>query len=368
VRDVSLLAIADEAGIARATLYRHFPKGRDELVTALVHHEVNRFFGQLYVEVEGLTRLDDVLERGLRFAHRTVSSHFLLQSALRDDPGALEPGLSSSLQPIGRGVTELFATYLPDTPDRMARADFLARMAIEYISTPGRWDFEDDHQLHQLVHDELLAPLRRPPYDFAPFSVRPLPKSTDTSLRTRVVNATLHEFALGHYDDLSLAVVAEQAQTSRATLYRAFPGGRDAIVRAAIERETSRLYTSVAEAVGMSSSLHESLIAGMTTIWDHLESHEAVQGILKCSPEVLLRQLRFDAATATYEVTSSLVRPLLTQWVDGENAARVAEWVSRVVVSYWVNPSVHLDVSDPESVASFYGHHMAAGVDALVPG
>jgi len=41
-------------------------------------------------------------------------------------------------------------------------ADFLARMALSHITSPGRWDLADPAQLARLVRVELLAGSRRP--------------------------------------------------------------------------------------------------------------------------------------------------------------------------------------------------------------
>ena len=63
---------AREAGRSRATVYRNFPGGRDELVDAVVSWQHLKFFGRLYEEVHGASSLEEVLERGLSFARRAV--------------------------------------------------------------------------------------------------------------------------------------------------------------------------------------------------------------------------------------------------------------------------------------------------------
>jgi hypothetical protein len=35
-------------------------------------------------------------------------------------------------------------------------ADFLARMVLSYMASPGRWDLDDPEQVAQLVRAELL--------------------------------------------------------------------------------------------------------------------------------------------------------------------------------------------------------------------
>ena len=39
-------------------------------------------------------------------------------------------------------------------------ADFLARMVLSYIGSPGRWDLNDPEQVARLVRAELLAAIR----------------------------------------------------------------------------------------------------------------------------------------------------------------------------------------------------------------
>ena len=48
---------AREAGVSRATVYRYFPGGRDELLSAVVGWEFSRFFLRLYEEVSEDARM-----------------------------------------------------------------------------------------------------------------------------------------------------------------------------------------------------------------------------------------------------------------------------------------------------------------------
>ena len=361
----TLEAVAREAGIGRATLYRHFPDGRRQLFDELVTFEVDRFFRELYAEVAGLTTIDDVLERGLRHAHHALSRHFLLQTVLREDPSVLEPSLSVAMESIEAQVADVFAPFLPSS-HRAERADFLARMALDHISTSGRWDFDDPAQLRALVRDELLGWSGATPRRLAPFAVPALPRVRDSSVRARVIDATLAQLARGRYSAFTVEEVAAAAGASRATIYRAFPGGRDAMIAAATEREASRLFATAAEAMAGAETLQSCLLAGLTTVWHHVARSDVAAGLLRSEPELVRRSLRFESATRTYFVASSFAQPLLGRWLDHETAGRVAEWFCRIVVSYWLAPAAYLDVADPASVATFYSRHLAPGVQRLL--
>jgi AcrR family transcriptional regulator len=61
--------VAREAKCSRATLYRAFPGGKDELVGAVVRSEVRRFFGGLTGRLAGITELESKNSRSLPAGH-----------------------------------------------------------------------------------------------------------------------------------------------------------------------------------------------------------------------------------------------------------------------------------------------------------
>jgi AcrR family transcriptional regulator len=153
---------AREAGLSRATVYRYFPGGRDELVDAVVSWQYQRFFGRLYDEVHGATSLDEVLERGLALARRSILEHEVLQKVLQTEPEVLLPKLTVESTRAVAMISGFLVPYLAE--EQLApgvgvheAADFLARMILSYISSPGAWDLADPAALATLVRAELLS-------------------------------------------------------------------------------------------------------------------------------------------------------------------------------------------------------------------
>jgi AcrR family transcriptional regulator len=152
---------AREAGLSRATVYRYFPGGRDELVDAVVSWQFRQFFARLYDEVQGSASLEEVLERGLLFARRQVLEHEVLQKVLQTEPDVLLPKLTvESNRTVGL-ISGFLVPYLREhgLPEGVAvheAADFLARMILSYISAPGRWDLSDPDPVRTRVRVELL--------------------------------------------------------------------------------------------------------------------------------------------------------------------------------------------------------------------
>lgn len=153
---------AREAGLSRATVYRHFPGGRDELVDAVVSWQYQQFFVRLYEEVHGAASLDEVLERGLALARRSILEHQVLQKVLVTEPEVLLPKLTLESTRAVALISGFLVPYLAEEElapgvDVLGAADFLARMILSLISAPGRWDLAEPSAVAALVRTELLA-------------------------------------------------------------------------------------------------------------------------------------------------------------------------------------------------------------------
>lgn len=153
---------AREAGVSRATLYRYFPGGRDELFSAVVAWENARFLARVYEAVREADTLEAVLEAGIAFAHRDIREHGVLQRVLQTEPDLLLPKLTVEAAGAQKAIAAFLEPYVAAQPlaagiSARDAADFLARMALSYISSPGRWDLDDPDDVARLVHGELLA-------------------------------------------------------------------------------------------------------------------------------------------------------------------------------------------------------------------
>jgi AcrR family transcriptional regulator len=153
---------AREAKVSRATVYRTFPGGRDELISATVSWATRQFFVRLFEHVQDAGSLEQVMERGIMFAHRAIVEHDVLQRVMQTEPEKLLPALTVESIRIRQSIAAFLVPYLSERgvargvdPDEAA--DFLARMVLSYMSAPGRWDLDDPDQVAELVESELLA-------------------------------------------------------------------------------------------------------------------------------------------------------------------------------------------------------------------
>ena len=153
---------AREAKVSRATVYRTFPGGRDELISATVSWATRQFFIRLFEHVQDAGSLEQVMERGIMFAHRAIVEHDVLQRVMQTEPEKLLPALTVESIRIRQSIATFLVPYLSERGvargvDADEAADFLARMVLSYISAPGRWDLDDPDQVAELVESELLA-------------------------------------------------------------------------------------------------------------------------------------------------------------------------------------------------------------------
>lgn len=158
---------ARQAGLSRATVYRYFPGGREELLSAVVSWQYLLFFTRLYDEVHAAASLEEVLERGLVFARRSLLEHEVLQKVLLTEPEILLPQLTVEANRTMGLISAFLLPYLQRHPladgvDVHEAADFLARMILTYIGSPGHWDLADAAQVADLVRTELLAGIVAP--------------------------------------------------------------------------------------------------------------------------------------------------------------------------------------------------------------
>jgi len=158
--------VVKESGISRATIYRHFPGGRDELMREVVAWEAGRFFGRLAEAVAGAPDFSSLVQEALLFAHRAVAEHAVLQKILVTEPELLLPLLTIESDRLLHFVTGFLVPYL-EREEQAGRlraglaihdaADYVGRMLLSFINAPGSWNLGDPDQVRQLVETEVLG-------------------------------------------------------------------------------------------------------------------------------------------------------------------------------------------------------------------
>lgn len=153
-----------------------------------------------------------------------------------------------------------------------------------------------------------------------------------------VVDATLRCIARYGAAKTTLDDVAREAGLSRATIYRLFPGGKDALTATVVETEVGRLFAALADRVAGCTDLEALLVGVMDEAMARIGAHEALQFMLRHEPELVLPRVAFSAFDTVLAAASAFLAPYLAPWLTQEDARRVGEWATRIVISYLLCP------------------------------
>ena len=183
--------------------------------------------------------------------------------------------------------------------------------------------------------------------------------------RVRIIDATLACLARHGTIKTTVDDIARQAGVSRATVYRAFPGGRDEILAAVVDTEMARLFSALGVRLGEATDLAEALVSGIVEASTRVQRHVALAYLVEHEPEVVLGHLAFDESDRLLATASRFTAPFLARWMSSNEAGRVAEWATRIVLSYAVAPSATLDLTDVDDARHLVETFVLPGIASL---
>jgi len=158
--------VVKESGVSRASIYRLFPGGKDQLLRETVGWEMNRFFARLAEAVYDAPDFASLLEEGLGLAHRAIQQHEVLRKVLETEPERFLPLITVEQHRVLDFISAFLLPYLEREQragrvrpglDLEAAAQYVARLVLSLIGSPGRWDMDDREQVRVLVREEMLG-------------------------------------------------------------------------------------------------------------------------------------------------------------------------------------------------------------------
>ncbi len=183
--------------------------------------------------------------------------------------------------------------------------------------------------------------------------------------RVRIIDATLTCLARHGTAKTTVDDIARRAGVSRATVYRVFPGGRDEILSAVVDTEMARLFSALGVCLGEASDLTEALVAGIVEASSRIRNHAALAYLVANEPEVVLGHLAFDESDRLLTTASRFTAPFLARWMTPDEAGRVAEWATRIVLSYAIAPAAGTDLTDRVAARRLVTTFVIPGIEAL---
>ncbi len=159
--------------------------------------------------------------------------------------------------------------------------------------------------------------------------------------------------------------IAREAGFSRATVYRTFPGGKEAILGAVVDTEVARLFSALAVVMGEASDLEDVLVAGMTEAAERLSAHSAIAYLCMYEPGLILPKLTFAEMDRILLVAGDFAAPFFARWIEPDQASRAAEWAVRIVLAYLADPSPDTDLTDQADTRDLVRTFVLPGILAL---
>jgi AcrR family transcriptional regulator len=184
---------------------------------------------------------------------------------------------------------------------------------------------------------------------------------------SHLLDATLRCIARWGVAKTSLDDVAREARVSRATVYRSFPGGKDALLSTVLHVEVHRLLDRIRATVEAADTLEDALVAAITETGRTIADHAALQYLLANEPELVLPRFAFSQLDELLVVVRAVGAPLLARFLDSDLSAaeRVAEWVARITLSYTLSPAPGVSTADEAAVRTLVKTFVLPGIANL---
>ncbi len=156
--------VAREAGMSRATVYRQFPGGKDQLIGDTIRWEATNFLARLAVAIEHAADFESTVEEAIVFARGALDQHAVFQKVLETEPELLLPHLTTDDTRLRALIRAFLETHLRDEADRLApgvsvesASDHVARLLMSFMGAQGSWDLTDPVQVRKVVRTQLLS-------------------------------------------------------------------------------------------------------------------------------------------------------------------------------------------------------------------
>lgn len=186
------------------------------------------------------------------------------------------------------------------------------------------------------------------------------------TIEARVHEATLACISRFGLTKTTLDDIARESGVSRATVYRAFPGGRDTLLQGVLVAEIDRFFDALRRTLDPLDDLEDLLVAGLGTSMRFLWTHEALRTIVSVEPGVLLPRFAFHRLDVVLDRAGAVAAPYLRRHVATDReAATGAEHLVRILLSYTMHPDRRVDPFDDASIRRLVRHFILPG---LVPG
>ncbi|MBS1847218.1 MAG: TetR/AcrR family transcriptional regulator [Actinobacteria bacterium] len=164
--------------------------------------------------------------------------------------------------------------------------------------------------------------------------------------------------------------LAVEAGCSRATAYRAFPGGKKQIMATYGLVELQLFFAEASRCAADADSVGDALVEVITMAARGLAEHRGFQFMLAHEPGLVLPYLGFTNIDRLYLLAADALAGAFERFDPG-HAAKLIELATRITLSYTFQPSAAVDLCDADQVRRLVDRHLTPTITAAttpVPG
>ena len=181
---------------------------------------------------------------------------------------------------------------------------------------------------------------------------------TVTPTEIRILDATKSCCERWGIAKVTIDDIAAEAGVSRATLYRMFPGGKDVLFDALRVRELEDFFTRLTAHLDGVAGLEELLVRTVVYATGELRSDEHLAIMLASEPGEALANLTVQGLPRIIRMASLFLAPSVEPYLDRRSAGQMVDLLARLVISYFLAPSDHVDLGDRDSAREFIAVHI----------
>jgi len=174
-----------------------------------------------------------------------------------------------------------------------------------------------------------------------------------TTVEDRVLDAARGCLERWGFAKLTIDDIASEAQVSRATIYRMFPGGKDVLFEAMRVRELQDFFDHLKTELDGADSLEDLLVRTVVTATRRLRDDEHLALMLAAEPGTMLSQLTSDGVPRIIRMATTFLVPLADEYLSRSQSTALIDVLSRLTISYFLAPSAVVDLGDEASARAF---------------
>ena len=155
------------------------------------------------------------------------------------------------------------------------------------------------------------------------------------------------------WDKVTMDDICVTAGVSRATVYRLFPGGRDVLFEAVRLGKLEDFFTAMRANVEGAESLEDLLVRCIVVASIELQHDEHLAMMLATVPGETLGDLTVSGLGRIVRVATAFITPLTDEFIPGDEAAHIVDVMCRLVISYYLSPSLTIDFTNEDAARHF---------------